>query len=166
MSCENAHGPSTTVPSALAGRVCVCVCIQCSGCLVAIVRRCGPVSLQVTCWPAMSGSCRAVRRPIRGDLGRSVSTYLLHFRNLQVYRGGGSLSLSLSLSLSVKVSSMETELEGYLGRGLRHGNLVQYLSMQHHLSNNKIVVEVRKLVYIRAMESCNSLSLSLSVWRW
>ena len=51
--------------------------------------------------------------------------------------------LSLSLSLSEKVSSMETELEGYLGRGLRHGNLVQYLSMTHQLSDNKIVVEVR-----------------------
>ena len=38
---------------------------------------------------------------------------------------------------------METELDGYIGRGLRHGNLVQYLSMHHTLSDNKIIVEVR-----------------------
>ncbi|CAI8051833.1 eIF-2-alpha kinase GCN2 [Geodia barretti] len=37
---------------------------------------------------------------------------------------------------------METELDGYIGRGLRHGNLVQYLSMHHNLSDNKIIVEV------------------------
>ena len=38
---------------------------------------------------------------------------------------------------------METELDGYMGRGLRHGNLLQYLSMHHNLSDNKIIVEVR-----------------------
>ena len=42
----------------------------------------------------------------------------------------------------VKVSSVETELEGYLSRGLHHSNLVQYLSMHHHLSDSKITVEV------------------------
>ena len=38
--------------------------------------------------------------------------------------------------------SIEAELEGYLGRGLRHGNLLQYLSIQHEHINNKINVEV------------------------
>ena len=41
---------------------------------------------------------------------------------------------------------MEGELDGYLGRGLRHANLVQYLSMYHHLINNKITVEVMCII--------------------
>ena len=48
----------------------------------------------------------------------------------------------LCLLIHIQVLSITAELEGYLGRGVRHSNLLQYLSIQHQHVENKITVEV------------------------
>ena len=54
--------------------------------------------------------------------------------------------LFVCVCVCVQVLSIEAELEGFLSRGLRHSNLLQYLSIQHQYTHSKINVEVHVLL--------------------